>query len=190
MRSDPEFESGSEEIQLVTVFVTGKIIQFDMAVDALKQARIPFQSQEETGTGLKFSMPVAPTPGPGTFWSILVPEKASAGARQVLSQLPFPITTSPGPWDFLPPETSEEARADVRGQRWIFSIGFLLFSAIPVAIGCMQLATGGHRDRGDAIAMIVTGLVMMAIVGGLILHSWRWLERHPEPGKIKGLRSR
>jgi hypothetical protein len=173
----------------VTVFVTGKLIQFDMAVDALKQASIPFQSRVETGTGMKLAMPVAPTPGPGTFWSILVPEKALAGARAVLSELPFPITTSPGPWDFLPPAMSEEARADVRGQRWILAIGFLLLSAIIIAIGGVQLAIGGYRDRGGAFVLIVSGAVMMAIVGGLIWHSWRWLERHPESRMNEGLRS-
>src|SRR5262249_51749164 len=112
MTSDPEFEPESDEIRLATVFVTGKVIEFDMAVDALKRARVPFQTQEETGTGMKLSMPVAPTHGPGTFWSIRVPEKALSDARQVLSDLPFPITSNPGPWDFLPPRLSEEALAD------------------------------------------------------------------------------
>ena len=88
MTSDSEFEPESEEIRLATVFATAKVIEFDMAVDVLKRARVPFQTQEETGTGMKLSMPVAPTPGPGTFWSILVPEKALPDARQVLSDLP------------------------------------------------------------------------------------------------------
>ena len=124
MTSDSEFDPESDEIRLTTVFVTGKLIEFDMAVDALKRACVPFQTREESGTGMKLSMPVAPTPGPGTFWSILVPEKALPDARHVLSDLPFPITTNPGPWDFLPPRPSEAALADARGQRWIISIAF------------------------------------------------------------------
>ena len=179
MTSDSDFEPVSDEIRLATVFVTGKIIQFDMAVDALKRARLPFQTQEETGTGMKLSMPVAPTPGPGTFWSILVPEKALPDARQVLSELPFPITTNPGPWDFLPSRLSEEALADARGQRWIISIGFLLMSAMIIALGCAALASG--RQRGDGIAVIVMGIVMLTIVGALIVHSRRPLKRHPGP---------
>ena len=179
MTSDSEFEPVSDEIRLATVFVTGKIIQFDMAVDALKRARLPFQTQEETGTGMKLSMPVVPTPGPGTFWSILVPEQALPDARQVLSDLPFPITTNPGPWDFLPSRLSEEALADARGQRWIISVGFLLMSAMIIALGCAAVASG--RQRGDGIAVIVMGIVMMTIVGALIVHSRRPLKTHRGP---------
>ena len=171
MMSDSEFDPESDEIRLATVFVTGKVIEFDMTVDALKRARVPFQTREETGTGMKLSMPVAPTQGPGTFWSILVPEKALPDARQVLSDLPFPITTNPGPWDFLPSRPSEAALADARGQRWIISIGFLLLSAMIIALGCAILASG--RERGDGIGLIVIGMAMMAIVCALIAHSRR-----------------
>jgi hypothetical protein len=181
MTSDAEFKAESDEIRLATVFVTGKVIEFDMAVDAVQQAGIPFQTREETGTGIKLSMPVAPTPGPGTFWSILVAEKALPDAQKVLSDLPFPITTNPGPWDFLPPRSSEEALADARGQRWIISIAFLLLSAMFIALGCAIVASG--RERGDGIGVIVIGVVLMAIVGALIVHSRRWLRRHPETGK-------
>jgi hypothetical protein len=181
MTSDSEFEPGFDEIRLTTVFVTGKVIELNMAVDVLTRAGVPFQTRVETGTGMNLSMPVAPTPGPGTFWSILVPEKALPDARQMLSDLPFPITTNPGPWDFLPSRLSEEAVADTRGQRWIISIGFLLLSAMIIALGCAILYSG--RERGDGITVIVIGMVMMAIVGALIVHSWRWLKRHPEPGK-------
>jgi hypothetical protein len=179
MTSDSEFEPESEEIRLATVFATAKVIEFDMAVDVLKRARVPFQTQEETGTGMKLSMPVAPTPGPGKFWSILVPEKALPDARQVLSDLPFPITTNPGPWDFLPSGQSDEALADARGQRWIIAIGFLLMSAMIIALGCAAIASG--RQRGDGIAVIVMGIVMMTIVGALIVHSRRALKTHPGP---------
>lgn len=181
MTSDSEFEPESGEIRLATVFVTAKVIEFDMAVDALKRARVPFQTQEETATGMKLSMPVAPTPGPGRFWSILVPEKALPDARQMLADLPFPITTNPGPWDFLPPRLSDEALADARGQRWIIALGFLLTSAVIIAVGCASLASG--QDRGDGIAVVVIGMVMMAIVGGLIVHSRRWQKRQPETEK-------
>ena len=64
MTSDSEFEPESDEIRLATVFVTGKVIEFDMAVDALKRARVPFQTQEETGTGLKLSKTFSSECGP------------------------------------------------------------------------------------------------------------------------------
>lgn len=179
MAGDPEFEPGADEIRLVPVFTTGKLIEFDMAADVLNQADIPFQTQEETGTGLKLAMPVAPGPGPGTFWSILVPDKALADARRVLSDLPFPITTNPGPWDFLPRETSEEARSDARVQRWIIAISFLLLSIAVIAHGCVLLVFGRERDRWDAVNAIAFGGVMAAFIGWLIWYSRRWTGRPP-----------
>jgi hypothetical protein len=182
MAVDPECEPGPGEIRLVPVFITGRLIEFDMAVDALKRAGIPFETGEETGTGLKLAMPIAPGPGVGTFWSIRVPEKALADARSVLSDLPFPITTNPGPWDFLPATTGEVARADARAQRWTIAIAFLALSGLIIAMGAWALVTH-ERDRGDAVVLIVSGAAMMALVVGLIVHSRRWLRRHePEVG--------
>jgi hypothetical protein len=168
--------AGSDEFMVV--FTTGKLLQFDMAVDVLKQARIPFQTREETGTGIKLATPVAPTPGPGVFWSVLVPWIAVSDARQALSELPFPITTSSGPWDFLPSSTSEQARADARAQRWIISIVFLSMSIWVIATGIGELVIGRHP--GDAIESIAGGAVFLAAVVALIRHSRRWLRRHPE----------
>jgi len=112
MPVDLELHPESQDEQFVAVFTTGKIVQFEMALDVLRQAHFPVLTQENTGTGMKLSMPVAPTPGPGVFWSLSVPEKALGDARNLLSELPFPITTNPAPWDFLPDSTSVEARAD------------------------------------------------------------------------------
>ena len=84
------------------VLTTGKPMEIDMAVEALKQAGIPYQTQEETATGLRLAMPVMPTPGPGTFFSVLVPGGAVAQAQQALSAMPFEIKTNPGIWDFGP----------------------------------------------------------------------------------------
>ncbi len=76
------------------------------------------------------------------------------------------------------PTNSEESLADARGQRWIIAIAFLMTSAMIIALGCAILASG--RARGDGITVIAIGMVMMAIVGALIVHSRRWLKRHPE----------
>ena len=171
-----ELHPGSEQDRFVAVFTTGKIIQFNMAIDALRQAHIPVQTQENTGTGMQLSMPVAPTPGPGVFWSILVPEKALGDARQVLSELPFPITTNPAPWDFLPDTTSEEARADARAGKWIMAIGFLALQLYLIVIGGAWLALG--RDRDIGLGMIASGGVLGAIVVAIVWHSRRWSKRH------------
>jgi hypothetical protein len=86
----------------VIVFCTGQLIAFDIAVNALKEARIPHQVRAETATGLKVAMPIIAAPGPGRFFAVLVPVSVEAEAKVVLSQLPFEITTNPGSWDFRP----------------------------------------------------------------------------------------
>jgi hypothetical protein len=86
----------------VIVFCTGQLMKFDMAVNALKEAGIAHQVRAETSTGLKVAMPVTPATGPGRFFTLLVPATAEAEARLVLSELPFEVTTNPGPWDFQP----------------------------------------------------------------------------------------
>ena len=80
----------------VIVFCTGQLIAFDMAVNTLKESRIPHQVYAETATGLKVAMPIAPAPGPGRFFTILVPASVEAKAKLILSELPFEITTNPG----------------------------------------------------------------------------------------------
>ena len=86
----------------VTIFCTGQLTKFDLAVNALKEAGIAHQVRAETSTGLKVAMPITPAMGPGRFFAVLVPASAEAEARVVLSDLPFEITTNPGPWDFQP----------------------------------------------------------------------------------------
>lgn len=179
MASDLELQPRSEEDQFVAVFTTGRILRFNTALDALRQAKIPVQAEEESGTGLKLSMPVVPTQGPGVFWSLLVPEKAVREAERVLSELPFPITTKPGAWDFLPDSESAEARADATAAKWILTIGFLAIPLFIIAIGATMLARG--QDRVDAIGAIGIGLVLAGIILGLVWYSRRWSRRHKTP---------
>ena len=86
----------------VTVLCTGRLMEFDMAVDALREAGIAYQAQAEASTGLKEALPITPDIGPGSFLALLVPANAEAEARGVLSHLPFETTTNPGPWHFRP----------------------------------------------------------------------------------------
>lgn len=100
------------------VFCTGQLMKFDMAVNAIKEAGVAYQVRAETGTGIRLAMPITPAPGPGRFFTLLVPAGAVAKAQAVLSQLPFEITTNPGPWDFEP-------RSTVKYWWKVFVIGML-----------------------------------------------------------------
>jgi hypothetical protein len=176
MSSDLELQPWSEADRFVTVYATGRILRFNMALDALRQAQVPVQTQEQSSTGPAYSMPVVPTLGPGVFWSLLVPEKALGEAERVLAELPFPITTNPGFWDLLPDSETPEARADTRAAKRILAVGFLAFSLLIIAAGATSLAHGDNR--GQAISLIGIGLVLGGITIGLAWHSRRWSERH------------
>jgi hypothetical protein len=91
-----------EDTAFVSVFCTGQLMAFDMAVNVLKEARIAHQVRAETSTGLKVAVSVTPGAGPGQFFTLLVPASVEDEAKRLLSELPFEITTNPGPWDFQP----------------------------------------------------------------------------------------
>jgi hypothetical protein len=88
----------------VIVFKTGKLYELDMATEALKENNIPFYRQSESSSGLRTAMPAQPTMGPGTWYSILVPEIAVEDAKAILAELPFEIGTNPDIWHFRPDE--------------------------------------------------------------------------------------
>jgi hypothetical protein len=114
----------------VTIFCSGQLIKFDMAVNALKEAKIAHQILAETSTGLRVAMPVAPAQGPGRFFTLLVPTNAEAEAKLVLSELPFEITTNPGSWDFQP-------RPSIK--RW-WKVCIIVMLLLFVLIWIMELA--------------------------------------------------
>ena len=118
----------------VVVFRTGQVWQMDMAVNALKEARLAYFSQEENASGLRLAMPVAPTPGPGVCWSLLVPESAVEDAKRVLSELPFEIKTNPDAWDFKPEEAVKKT-----WRTWIVVwLVFLALMTILAILGALQ----------------------------------------------------
>jgi hypothetical protein len=61
---------------------------------------IPFYKQMETVTGLKLAMPFQPAMGPGTYYNILVPERFSEEAIQILNGLPIDVTDNPDIFHF------------------------------------------------------------------------------------------
>jgi hypothetical protein len=91
-----------ELTNFVTVVRTGQLVHLDWASNALEDAGIPFQRREETSGGIRLAMPLAPSTGPGNFWSIIVPESSVAQAQEVLAALPFEQTTTPDVWNFQP----------------------------------------------------------------------------------------
>lgn len=88
----------------VIVFKTGKLYELDMASEALKEKNIPFYRQSESSSGIRTAMPAQPTMGPGTWYSILVPEIAVEDAKAILAELPFEVGTNPDIWHFGPDE--------------------------------------------------------------------------------------
>lgn len=90
-------ESNSNHI---CVLKTGRILDHDLAANTLTENSIPFYKQMETITGLKLAMPFQPAMGPGTYYKILVPERFSEEAKQVLSELPIDLTDDPDLFHF------------------------------------------------------------------------------------------
>jgi hypothetical protein len=97
-----EFDMSVDLTSFVTVFKTGQLVHLDWASNALEEAGIPYQRREETSGGIRLAMPVAPATGPGTWWSIIVPESSVEQARELLAELPFDQTTTPDVWSFQP----------------------------------------------------------------------------------------
>lgn len=73
-----------------------------MALNALREAGIPHFAREETSGGLKLAFPAAPAPGPGIWWTLLVPADSVADAKEILLKLPCGAKTKAGVWDFGP----------------------------------------------------------------------------------------
>jgi hypothetical protein len=86
----------------IVVFRTGSLVEFDTVTGALKQARVPFFSREESSGGMRLATPAAPSVGPGTWWAVLVPAPAAEDARDIIRQLPLSEKTDPDVWDFQP----------------------------------------------------------------------------------------
>jgi hypothetical protein len=91
-----------DRTNFVTVLRTGQLVHLDWACNALDEADVPYQRREETSGGIRLAMPVAPSVGPGTWWTVLVPERFAGRAHEVLAGLPFEQTTTPDVWSFQP----------------------------------------------------------------------------------------
>ena len=70
----------------------------------------------KTITGPKLAMPFQPAMEPGIYYNILVPEKFSEVAKQILSELPIDLTYNP---DLLHFGASEKGKAGWRICAWV-----------------------------------------------------------------------
>lgn len=108
---------------VTVVFRSGLLHEADLVADALERAGIPFYRQAEAASGLVFAMPVAPAPGPGAAWLVLVPARRLAAARKVIGRLPVSPDPSPGFWGFRP---RPEVRKFYRQYAWVYIVGMAL----------------------------------------------------------------
>ena len=99
-----------------------------MADAAPKEAQVPYFTREETVSGMRVAMPAAPSMEPGVWWAIVVPEECVENARNILSELPFEITTIPDVWDTQP------AGASGRFGVWYRVFAVLMLACILYAI--------------------------------------------------------
>ena len=116
------------------IFKSGKLYEFDMVTNALKEKGIPFFQREETASGVRFAV-TQPAMGPGVWYSILVPEPAVDDALAVLAELPVEPTTEPDVWGFGP---SEETKRGWQFGLRIYVVGLLLAVAISLMVSLLD----------------------------------------------------
>ena len=79
----------------VVIFRTGQIVEFDMVCDALKQAKLPYFTRQETANGSIVGTSVGFAGLPGVSWLVIVPEPALEDAARVLAELPVELKREP-----------------------------------------------------------------------------------------------
>ncbi len=75
----------------VVIFRTGQIVEFDMVCDALKQAKLPYFTRQETANGSNVGTSVGFAGLTGVSWLVIVPEPALEDATRVLAELPVEL---------------------------------------------------------------------------------------------------
>jgi hypothetical protein len=87
--------------EFVEVFNTAQLWQMDMAQDTLKQANVPHFVRQESFSGVRTAFPVAPSPGPGNSFTLLVPKPALKRTKQLLAPLPISLHKHARYWDTI-----------------------------------------------------------------------------------------
>ncbi|MGA3243997.1 MAG: hypothetical protein ABSE41_05220 [Bacteroidota bacterium] len=101
-------DSNQDDIRQVVLFRTGKLWEFDLARDSLKRHNIPFFFREESLSGVRMALPAMPTPGPGLFWTLIVPESQFHRAKECLQACRLDVEKDPLVWDFAPPPKGKQ----------------------------------------------------------------------------------
>ena len=73
----------------IIVYKTSQLWELDTAQQALKTAGIPFFVRTESLGGVVTALQASPTPGFGTRWLVMVPEKYSKQAEKKINTLPI-----------------------------------------------------------------------------------------------------
>jgi len=97
-------EPSIEKTEFIVVMRTGRIWEVEMVENAFKKAKIPHFQQSESSSGLVLAKQLAPSMGPGEWWSFSVPKTFLEKAKEVLASLPIDVTINPDIWHFNPPE--------------------------------------------------------------------------------------
>jgi hypothetical protein len=119
----------------VIIFRTGKPYEFEMVKDALDKNNIPYNTQYHSSSGLRLATPLVRTPGPGTFWAVLVPNNRIEDVREILSELPFELEIASDPWHFGPSKIAKK--------RWtIYLLILLLFFVVSLILGLIDVIKG------------------------------------------------
>jgi hypothetical protein len=116
----------NDQANFTVVFRTGKSWEYEMVLNTLEENDIPYQSWEESSSGVRLAMPLRPTPGPGIWWAVLVPAKFLKETQSLLSELPIEIKTDPDVWDF---SSSTAVKIGWQIYVWII-LGFTVLWAI------------------------------------------------------------
>ena len=76
------------------IFRTGRLHEFLLVENSLKENGIPYIRQENNISGLNMA-PACPASAPGVYWSIFVPDELEETAKEILSSLPIDISSEP-----------------------------------------------------------------------------------------------
>jgi len=120
----------TEMTSFVVLFRTGQIVHFDWVCNALEEAGVPFQRQEETSGGIRTAMPLSPSPFPGTWWNVRVPESLAREAQQIMDDLPFEKSSTPGVWSFGPTPSVKFGWQIFAGICLAYAVGMILFRLV------------------------------------------------------------
>ena len=121
-------EGPSEEnVEFMVVMRTGRLWEVEMVENAFKKAKIPHYQQSETSSGLVLAKQLAPSMGPGEWWSFYVPKTFQSDAEEILTSLPLDVTTNPDVWHFNPPEEG----------KWFFK-NYAIFALLAGTVGLIM----------------------------------------------------